>query len=287
MRCLITSFVNNPALYNRAVSGILYEKPGMAKVIAVVNQKGGVGKTTTTMNMVAFLAQCGKKCLIIDLDPQANATSGLGLNPSELEAGTYEVLIGEKEARGAIHTRSHPFDVLPATMSLAGAAVELVTVDDREFQLARRIESLRDRYDYIFIDCPPSLGLLTLNGLVAADSVLIPVQAEYFALEGIGQLMETIGLVQENLKSDLDILGVVITMYDRRYKLSESVLMELYRYFPKKIFRTIIPRNVRLAEAPSHGKTIAHYDASSKGAKAYERLAREFLYMTEPEAPAF
>jgi chromosome partitioning protein len=250
----------------------------MGKVIAVVNQKGGVGKTTTSMNLAACVSRHGKKCLLIDLDPQANATSGLGLNPSDLEHGTYEVIVGQIPAEKAVHEQtSHGFSLLPATIALAGATIELVTIDEREFQLQRSIQPLLMAYDYIFIDCPPSLGILTLNGLVAADTVLIPVQAEYFALEGIGQLMETINLVKAHLKPDLDILGAVITMYDRRYKLSEAVLMELYRHFPKKIFRTVIPRNVRLAEAPSHGKTIIHYDDSSRGAKAYDRLAREFL----------
>ncbi len=250
----------------------------MAKVIAVVNQKGGVGKTTTTMNLVAYLAESGKRCLLIDLDPQANATSGVGFNPSEIEQGIYEVIAGSIPPHHAVITNHpHGFHILPATMSLAGANVELVSVEDREFQLSQRITPLRESYDFIFIDCPPSLGLLTINALVAADSVLIPVQAEYFALEGIGQLMNTIQLVKDNLKQELEILGAVITMYDKRYRLSESVLLELYRYFPKKIFRTVIPRNIRLAEAPSHGKTILGYDPSSRGGKAYERLAREFL----------
>lgn len=257
----------------------------MGKVIAIVNQKGGVGKTTTAMNLVAYLSACGKSCLLVDFDPQANATSGCGLVPGEIERGVYELLSGSANPHEAIHeVPPHAFRILPASMALAGANIELVSVEDREFQLKAALSGFVPLYDYIIIDCPPSLGLLTLNALVASDYVLVPVQAEYFALEGIGQLLETVQLVKENLKPELTILGVVLTMYDRRYKLSESVLMELYRHFPEKIFRTVIPRNVRLAEAPSHGKTIGDYDASSRGAKAYERLARELLATLEEKS---
>lgn len=250
----------------------------MGKVIAVVNQKGGVGKTTTAMNLVAYLSSLDKSCLLVDLDPQANATSGCGLSPSEIDKSVYDVLCGSVSPHEAIHEAPlHSFRILPSNMALAGASIELVDVEDREFQLKKVLSGFTPLFDYVIIDCPPSLGLLTLNALVASDYVLVPVQAEYFALEGIGQLLDTVQLVKDNLKPELDILGVVLTMYDRRYKLSESVLMELYRHFPQKIFRTVIPRNVRLAEAPSHGKTIMHYDASSRGAKAYERFAREIL----------
>lgn len=247
-------------------------------IVAIVNQKGGVGKTTTAMNIAAYITQAGRKCLLVDLDPQANATSGMGFNPTEIEHGTYEALAGMIDAHAAIRIIDpYGIHILPATIALAGAAVELVTIDEREFQLSKAIRPLADSYDFIFIDCPPSLGLLTINGLVASDQVLIPVQAEYFALEGIGQLMETINLVRQHLKPDLSILGAIITMYDKRYKLSTSVLQELYRHFPQKIFRTVIPRSVRLAEAPSHGKSILHYDAESRGGKAYERFAKELL----------
>lgn len=249
----------------------------MGDIIAVVNQKGGVGKTTTVMNLIAYLADMGKRCLLVDLDPQGNASSGLGLSPNDLTRGVYEVIVGTVPVHTAIVRGVHNFDVLPATMSLAGASVELVTADNREYRLQQALTSLKEAYDYIFIDCPPSLGLITINGLVAADSVLIPVQAEYFALEGLGQLIGTINLVREHLKPELAVLGAVITMYDKRARLSESILLELYQHFPEKIFRTVIPRTVRLAEAPSHGKSILHYSPLSRGAKAYERLAREIL----------
>ncbi|MFA6593673.1 MAG: ParA family protein [Candidatus Buchananbacteria bacterium] len=253
----------------------------MGQVISVVNQKGGVGKTTTSVNLAAFLSRLGKRVLLIDLDPQSNATSHLGV-AKNLDKGVYEVLTGPYSFSDvAVETGHENYHLAPSTTSLAGANVEFVNLDRREFRLYDNLLEVKNNYDYVIIDCPPSLGLLTLNGLTAADKLMIPVQAEYFALEGLGQLVNTIGLIRENLKPELDILGVVLTMYDSRFKLANDVLSELYNYFPNQIFRTVIPRSVRLSEAPSHGQSILHYDPKSRGAKAYERLAREFVYLTE------
>lgn len=254
----------------------------MAHIVSVVNQKGGVGKTTTSVNLAAYLAEHGKFVLLVDLDPQANATSGVGIDHTSLQAGVYEALIGSHQARRLIHPTPHEgLRILPATQSLAGASIELVNAEEREHFLRKALLEVKNDYDYIIIDNSPSLGLLTINGLVAADSVLIPVQAEYYALEGLTQLLNTVNLVRENLRPDLEVMGAVITMYDSRTKLSKEVLQELYRYFPDKIFRSVIPRSVRLAEAPSFGKTIIGYDAASKAAKAYQRLAREFILRDE------
>lgn len=252
----------------------------MGQIISVVNQKGGVGKTTTSINLSAYLSKLGKSVLLVDLDPQSNATSGLGL-PKDLDKGVYEVLTGPHSFFDVIVATNHDnYKLAPSTQSLAGANVDLVTMERREFRLHDNLLEIKNSFDYIIIDCPPSLGLLTLNGLVASDQILIPVQAEYFSLEGLGQLISTINLIQENIKPELDILGVVLTMYDSRFKLANDVLHEIYRHFPNKMFRSVIPRNVRLSEAPSYGQTILQYDPKSKGAKAYERLAREFIHYT-------
>ena len=250
----------------------------MASIIAVVNQKGGVGKTTTAVNLGSYLAAHGKFVLLVDLDPQANATSGLGIDHRALERGLYESVIGSTPMKDIILTSQiEGLKVAPATAALAGAAVELVDMDRREYRLAEAITEIRNGFDYIIIDCPPSLGLLTINGLVAAERVLIPVQAEYYALEGLSQLLGTIDLVKGSLRPDLEVMGAVLTMFDARNKLSADVMTELQKFFPKKIFTSVIPRNVRLAEAPSFGKPIAQYDPWSKGARAYESLAKEII----------
>jgi len=251
----------------------------MTKVISIVNQKGGVGKTTTTINLAAYFSYFGKRVLVVDIDSQGNASSGLGINYKDLDTGMYEVLIpGPITLKNIIvATTLDGLHLAPATPNLAGASVDLVSIDEREYQLLKYIKEIYDYYDFILIDCPPSLGLLTINALTAADDILIPVQSEYYALEGLGQLLNTIGLIQDNLNPKLNILGAVLTMFDKRNRLSEDVFNELYQYFPNRIFRTVIPRTVRLAEAPSHGKTILEYDPKSIGARAYDRLAREIL----------
>lgn len=247
----------------------------MAQIIALTNQKGGVGKTTTTINLGTYLAKAGKRTLIVDLDPQANTTSGLGVN-GVTEPSLYETLVDGASAAEAI--RMTPYDgleILPATNVLAAAEVELVDVAQREFKLRSALKDLE--YDFVLIDCPPSLGLLTLNGLVAANWVLIPVQAEYYALEGLGQLLQTVQRVKKALNPKLSLLGVLMTMHNGRTSLSSQVHDEIKKHFPDKVFETIIPRNVRLAEAPSHGKPISHYDKWSKGAKAYRDLSKEVI----------
>lgn len=250
----------------------------MSRIISVVNQKGGVGKTTTAINLGAYLAWLGKFVLLVDLDPQANATSSLGVSHGELEHGVYHSIIGEKTFRDIIQPTKHAgYKVAPATGDLAGARIELVNLENREHKLRDAMLEVRNDYDYIIIDCPPSLDMLTINGLVAADDLLIPVQAEYLALEGLSQLLQTIQLIKDNVKPDLSILGAVVTMYDKRNKLSDQVVAELRQHFPHKVFDTLVPRNVRLTEAPSYGQTILHYDNKSAGAQAYEALAREIL----------
>jgi len=256
----------------------------MSVIISVVNQKGGVGKTTTAVNLAAGLSEAGKFVLLVDLDPQGNATSGLGIKYREIQHGLYHALMGQIRTHDVVANTSHAgLRVLPATPDLAGANVELVSLEGREKKLSDLLSEVKHAYDYVLIDCPPSLGMLTLNGLVAADHILIPVQAEYYALEGLGQLLKTVELVKDNIKPELSVLGAVVTMFDGRNKLSEEVMNDLYKFFPNNIFRSVIPRSVRLAEAPSFGKSIFHYESKGKGAKAYERLSREILDFFEKD----
>lgn len=257
----------------------------MGRIIAVANQKGGVGKTTTTVNLGASLAALGKRVLTVDIDPQGNTTSGLGIDKRRLERSVYDVLIeGTTAAEAIVPTQVQGLRVLPSTIDLAGAEIELVPAISRETKLKRALEPLREIYDFILIDCPPSLGLLTINALTAADSVMIPIQCEYFALEGLSQLMNTIRLVQGSLNPALEIEGVVLTMFDGRTNLSIQVVDEVKRFFRDKVYRTIITRNVRLSEAPSHGKPITIYDPKSRGADLYMELAREVADNVEARA---
>ncbi|EBF5109714.1 ParA family protein [Listeria monocytogenes] len=250
----------------------------MSKVIALANQKGGVGKTTSSVNLSSSLAFLGKKVLLVDIDPQGNASSGVGVNKGEIEHCIYDVLVDDVAIQDVLlKTDLDNLNVIPATIQLAGAEVELVPAISREIRLKKAIDSIRDDYDYVIIDCPPSLGLLTLNALTAADSVLIPVQCEYYALEGLSQLLNTIRIVQKHLNEDLQIEGVLLTMLDARTNLGIQVIEEVKKYFQNKVFNTIIPRNVRLSEAPSHGKPILLYDAKSKGAEVYLELAKEVV----------
>lgn len=258
----------------------------MGKIISVANQKGGVGKTTTTVNLATILAKRGKKVLLIDADPQGNATSGLGLD-KDLEPSTYDILVNDTELEEAMQkTIIKNLKVCPANMDLAGAEVELVSMMSREQRLKEKVDIIKEKFDYILIDCPPSLGLVTLNAFTASDSVLIPVQCEYFALEGLGQLLNTINLVKKHLNKSIRIEGALLTMYDIRTNLSNQVVKEVKKYFENKVYKTVIPRNVRLSEAPSYGMPITEYDPRSKGAKSYVKFAKEFLKINEEEKKA-
>ena len=250
----------------------------MGRIIAIYNQKGGVGKTTTTVNLAAALAAAGKKVLLVDMDPQGNTTGGVGVNKNKVGASVYDLITGGCTAEEAILTL--PFEnlyLLPADQELAGAEIELTAMTRRESRLKAGLSTVRDEFDFLFIDCPPSLGLLSLNSLVAADTVIVPIQCEYYALEGLSQLMATMRQVKRLYNENLDIEGVLLTMYDGRLNLTQQVVAEVKKFFPRKVFATAIPRSVPLAEAPSFGRPINYYDRSSRGAKAYAELAQEFL----------
>lgn len=256
----------------------------MGRIITVFNQKGGVGKTTSVINLSAALGKLGKKILVIDIDPQGNATSGLGIDKKSLENAVYDVLINNVDIKKIIRpTSAENVDIAPSNVDLAGAEIELINRDDRELALKSSLVDIKDHYDFIFIDCPPSLGLLSINGLSASDSVIIPIQCEYYALEGVSQLVETIMLVKKSLNPELEIEGVILSMFDGRTNLSIQVVDEVKKYFKSKVYTSIIPRNVRLAEAPSYGLSVIDYDKRSKGAEAYTELAEEFLYLLEEE----
>lgn len=250
----------------------------MSKILAIANQKGGVGKTTTAVNLSACMATLGCKILMVDIDPQGNATSGSGVDKGDVDECVYDVLVDEVEIEKVIHSSAiENLDVVPSAIQLAGAEIELVSTISREVRLKRALEKVKDTYDYIIIDCPPSLGLLTINALTAADAVIIPVQCEYYALEGLSQLLNTVRLVQKHLNHHLAIEGVLLTMLDARTNLGLQVIQEVKKYFQDRVFKTIISRNVRLSEAPSHGEPIIMYDSRSKGAEAYLDFAKEVI----------
>ena len=250
----------------------------MSKVIAVFNQKGGVGKTTTNVNLTASLGTMGKKILVLDLDPQGNTTSGYGIDKQSVEKTIYDVIIEGVDINETIlNTEFENIDIVAADTDLAGCEIELTSRESREYILKNSLDKVRDNYDYIFIDCPPSLGMLTINSLTAVDSVLIPIQCEYYALEGLGQLINTINLVKKHLNKTLEVEGALLTMYDARTNLSNQVVEEVKEYFGNKVYKTVIPRNIKLSEAPSYGMPITEYDSRSKGAKSYEKFVKEFL----------
>lgn len=250
----------------------------MAKIISIANQKGGVGKTTTAINLGAGFAVLERKTLIIDADPQANATSGLGIDPKNVQTSVYECVMDDIDPRSiVIHTSTPHLDIIPAHIDLVGAEIEMINMPNREYMLAKTLESIQKDYEFIIIDCSPSLGLVTVNALVASDSVIIPVQCEYFALEGLGKLLNTIKIVQSRLNKNLDIEGILLTMYDSRLRLSKQVVKEVKTHFQKMVFKTLINRNTKLGEAPSYGETAIMYDAVSTGAVNYLNLAREIL----------
>lgn len=257
----------------------------MGKIVSIANQKGGVGKTTTSINLSTILAKKGKKVLMIDADPQGNASSGVGIDRDEIELSVYDILINDVQIEEIVKkTNIKNLDICPSNINLAGAEVELVSVMSREHRLKEKLDLVKDRYDYIIIDCPPSLGLITLNSFTASNSVLIPVQCEYYALEGLGQLLNTISLVKKHLNKEIEIEGALLTMYDARTNLSNQVVKEVKKYFNNKVYKNVIPRNVKLSEAPSYGMPISIYDPRSKGAKSYEKFVKEFIKNNESDS---